>query len=737
MKPLSKNSARSKLFSKLPDFLSFFLPLIFCLSLYFKTTPSVITGYADSEELATTAFLNGVAHPPGYSFFTFLLGRLMHLIPLSPIYLGNLINAFFQSLFFGLFGLLSFRLIRLSPAYPSAWLSLSLSSLVSFCLSTSFIYWFTAVRLEVFTFANFLLMLILLLVFLWYQTLFLHSKIRPHLFWLTLCLYGFSLAHLQTLILLGPCLILILFLSRRHLNFTYSPFKTLILASTLFLLAFILPNLILFWQNQHQADFSWYFQPTINGWWRHLTRQDYTGYFPDETVSRAAYWAGLPAHFFTSILPYFKLMVHHFSLPIILLTIFGWLDLFRLHRPLSLFFLVGFLFLGVFLAAFMGFPDYQPNNLDRFIIQSIGERQYLVGFSLFFLSFGLGLNALVRLLQPLTAKPWPTIVVLGLVLLLLSLNLKLSWPAINQANQPFINLYIRSMLSTAVPDSLIVCSADVSCFPLFYLHLVEGLRPDITLLTKSPVLTKYYLLNQTQLFPFMYSDNPDYVANLIAWNIKSKTVYHTNPTDFYIDYLGLNGNPFYLIPHAHLYQISPHLPDTNQQVYPADISDLFLNSNLSPQDTYTRGLLGYFTSLHTLNGSLFLNFGQFSEAKRQFEYAVSLSPDYSMAQQWLLTAQSYTPKDTYASKHQPTFKEYLAQAKQDFATNQLDSAYISARKASYLEPTDLEVRLLLAKILLAGGFSDHAQLELRQVLIFSPQNAEAKSLLQPFFLPSP
>lgn len=702
------------------------------LLLYGITTPHHLTGYGDAEEMVTVSWLGGVAHPPGYPLFTLILNLLFKIIPIDPVTLANLFNGCLQALSLGIMFVVIFKLLKLQfPAAPTLHIaSISFGSVMITGLSV--LYWLTATRIEVVTFTNLLVAVINLCLVLWLETHGVGHPISPRWLYLAAFAYGLGLSHMQTLILLLPGMFFILLIYHRNLGETLGrQIFVAIVTMVLTLMGFLLPQPLLFIQNSHRADLSWYFPQSLGGLVHHILRQDYSGNFLDENTQRDAYWSGLPAHFVPMIPKYLSYIQIHFSLPGILLIVLGIIFMLKIKSRQASIFLLFFIFGGLFLAAYIGEPTTKPAAIDDQMIVGIGHRQYLLGYSYFSLFIGYGLYALSEFIRShFKSKRLGFIILLSLITLVSLWQLIINLPLISLANLPIIDNYVRTMLGTAKPNSTIVCSADMACFPLSYLNLVKHVRPDVTILYKSPKMQTYFLSAHPEFYQLSYVDNPDYVTNLIAWNLQNRAVYHTNPTDYYISYMGLNGDPFFLIPDANMFEIVKDKPKsiTIPSDYP--ITQQLLSQKFDDRDAFTSGLKGYFSSIHTLAGTIYLNWGQSTEAKKMFDYSLSLTPFYRVAAEWLSLLPSYKISDTYQSRNLWTL-DMLAKEAQGFIKNgALDKAYIYLRKATYLNPKTPGPRLLLAETLIKGGYPVEAAQELKEILLFNPDNQAAKIALE-------
>jgi tetratricopeptide (TPR) repeat protein len=180
------------------------------LALYLRTlAPSLPTG--DSGDFISASYVLGVAHPPGYPLYT-MLGHLATLLPVgNPALRINLTSALFGALAVGLVGALIARIVLDAGRRPAALAAAVITGAVALAVSTAF--WSYSIVTEAFALNAALAALILLLAVMWWQ-----EPRRFRLLWALGLVGGLSLAHHQTIILLGPAVLLLLAVGLRRLG---------------------------------------------------------------------------------------------------------------------------------------------------------------------------------------------------------------------------------------------------------------------------------------------------------------------------------------------------------------------------------------------------------------------------------------------------------------------------------------------------------------------------------------
>jgi hypothetical protein len=184
------------------------------LLVYLHTlAPSVATIFDDSLEFQLVCYLPGIAHPTGYPLYT-LLGKLFTYLPVGDVaYRVNLMSAFFASLTAPiLYATLRLLIGHRVPALLGA---------AAFAMST--VFWSQAVIAEVYTLHAAFVAAVLCLLLAWSRsTQTDRAEQRGPLYNPTTLLsllalvYGLSLTHHRTMLLLAPAALLYIALVDRH-----------------------------------------------------------------------------------------------------------------------------------------------------------------------------------------------------------------------------------------------------------------------------------------------------------------------------------------------------------------------------------------------------------------------------------------------------------------------------------------------------------------------------------------
>lgn len=441
--------------------------LVFALLLYLVTlAPSVVTLFDDSLEFQLVTYQLGIAHPTGYPLYT-LLGKLFTFIPVGNIaFRVNLMSAVFGAAtvagvylltvrFAADIGVDPFKVSRSNtPKLEAAhWPALMASLLSAGLLTVSPVFWQQATIAEVYTLNAFFLVLILLLV-----TADFDSPTHQ-LGWLAL-LYGLSLTHHRTMVLLLPALVVYIWLKPQ---FRLSP-KTILLTVGVTVLPL---SLYLYLPLRgHVGSLDGSYQNTWAGFWQHITASGYG----------SAFLLANPFNQNRDVWFYGDLWVAQFGWPVIF-GLVGWLTLLRQRRYA---FLTLTTLAGITYGSFNLF--YQVADIEVFFIPL---------FLLWTVWLGIGLTAWLQALlswsPQATRKRFAAYGLISLTLILLSGQLLLM---MGQGDQELesrytwqIHDYGIDILQQPVPHQATIVGILGEMTLIRYFQQTAGFRPDIRTIT--------------------------------------------------------------------------------------------------------------------------------------------------------------------------------------------------------------------------------------------------------------
>ncbi len=435
------------------------------LAVYAATLPRTVVLEDDGLFLMAGVHL-GVAHPPGYPIYTFIVHLFTRLPFGDPAVLGHLSSAVLGALACGaVYGCA--RLLRASPvpALTAAWL---------FGVSEQF--WSQAIIAEVYT-------LNALLFFVAYALVLLGAR-DPGRQWPLSCAavaWGAGLAnHWPLLVLATPGLALALLPVWRNVLHRLPRLLGLSLASA------ALPYAWMVWLS-HQAPPISFYGPieTWSDFWFFVSREGYSGV----DVSPSAGWRDR-----WSFVGWFaRDLVRQSTLPGFLLALIG---LGTLLRPGGLaavaaagsgvLALLGNSLLLILLLGF-DFDEFQVAVFRPYPLICYGVSALWVAAGLQWLLGRLHATLGARWPERLAGAPRASWAVPGSAALvglaaaaMVAASAFASWPANDRSGSDFVERYADVMFDALPENAVLLVNAD-STTPIGYYRLVEKRRPDVTL----------------------------------------------------------------------------------------------------------------------------------------------------------------------------------------------------------------------------------------------------------------
>jgi len=404
--------------------------LLFCL--YAASAPRTVALEDDGLFILSSYFM-GVAHPPGYPLHS-LLGKLFTLLPVGTVaYRVHLLSAAFGALSCALLWLCARTLLESRVA---AWLA-------ALALGLSAAFWSQSIIAEVYTLNTFFFFLLLWLA------------LRGGSLALMAFVFGLSLANHWPLMLLGaPALAAALWPRRLEL------LRRLPLLAALFALGLV-PYAWMVLLSRSPLAIS--FAGPLDSWreiWFFVSRAGYAEV--DASASATALDRALFLRYFGA-----ELLLQFAVLGTLLAALGFWAQWRLWPRHVAIALTLAFLMSSVVLIFLLGF-DYDAFRKHVFHVYP------LPAYGVAALWLGLGFAWLVRQFNwGLRAS---FVLCIGLLVLVGAVGL--------QANQlsgyAWVDRYARTLLAALPKDAVVlVKGADVG--PLGYVHMVEGVRPDLTL----------------------------------------------------------------------------------------------------------------------------------------------------------------------------------------------------------------------------------------------------------------
>ncbi len=449
---------------------------ILALAIYIRSlAPGLLWG--DSAEFQMAAWLGGFAHPTGYPLYLMLGWLWTHLVPLrDPAFRMNLFSAVCGAVAVGLFSLLVIRTLRFIDAEDRL---IALGAALVFTFTPTF--WSQAVVAEVYTLHAAFVAGLLLALLSWAEHLLAGDMaLTRHRAYLVALLFGLSLAHHRTTILLiqAAALFVLLVLLRApdRLRLSVRHIGALLLC----LLAPLLLYLYIPLRAPHVAYSRFSLGP---GESLPLYDASLGGFLAH--ISGSVFGSALAApHAGFDLAGLANRLVDEFSLNGVLLGLFGLAALVfvavyeRNRRVWAVLILTGvFSLTQVAFNLFYAIGDiyvfYIPAYLVWALWMAVGAWALIRLSGWFFSEAGEGVRRGAAIAGGIL-----TFVVLGAFAYRSAV---IYWPKVQRAADDSARRAWDALLKSDVPQDAILVSNDRDeMVPFFYLTYVEGRRPDLT-----------------------------------------------------------------------------------------------------------------------------------------------------------------------------------------------------------------------------------------------------------------
>jgi tetratricopeptide (TPR) repeat protein len=710
-------------------------------SVYFYSAARTNPGYADSDEIITMGHLLSLPHPSGYPL-SVLLTKIFTLLPIpgSIAFKANLLNGFLHSLTIVVLFLLTSEILNNikktdKNQKENYYLILLTSALGSLFLAFSAIFWLYSAVAEVAPLNDLFALLSVYFGYRWRIAFLQNQKDQKKWLLSTSIAVGLGLSHLHSFLLVLPGLGLMFILTTlEKKQFQNYLGKNILPILGSIAIGFLLPTLLIIWYSARKADYNWYIPLNFQGIFEHITRKAYSGFFIENNTKGDNYIGKIDLNQYLKTFPmYWQFLFDHFTAVGLVLGFAGIIWLFLKNRKLFYSFITLFLFTGLLFALRIGIPAEPSKNLEYRSSIGIIHRQYLIGDTMWGIFIVFGLWWLFQLIVVITKKQILKTLILTSLLTLVALSYVVydNYKVGIQRNNTIAYDYAKTVLSQADKDAVIICIADFSCFSIAYLQEVEGYRKDVVLLPKNNSLKYNFLSRNPQYRGYeSYNDNPYYFADLLSWNVSKRPTYLTELTVFYIDYVGLDGNPFYVIPEGYLFRVTTKIPQTFTQ------PDYLVSRELIEMDKpsknyWINGLTDYFSNLHTIIGTSFSFFNFKDIARTNYQLAIKLSPDYIVPKNFYGSLSGYNGDPRYVPGAQSSSSaQLLEQGRMLLKKNDLQNAYKTFQKATFIDPLNHEARTELAQLLKVGGYTEEAYVEYQNILKYFPDNQNAQEQIK-------
>jgi len=574
----------------------------------------------DSGELITAAYTLGIAHPPGYPLYA-LLGKMFTFIPYGSIaWRVNLMSAFFASV---TITIIYYFILGLTGSILAAVTAPLILAFAPF-------FWNLAVIAEVFQLNLLFAALTICLLWLWkekkdYKILLVFSFV-----------YGLSFTNHHTMALLAPGFAYLIWVTDKNIYFKA---KNWLLLGASFLLGLI-PYLYLPIRSLANPYIDWGDPQTLGKFIDVITRRHFGPMRLDPALPQAAYtWEMITANLKT----YFGWLIRQFIFAGFLFGILGAVAQFIKQRKIFTWFVLIFLCSGLLFVFLAAYPFHDPKLV--LYCSTILRRFMLPSLLIFTFWVAQGIAELEK--WPAVKRYKPALVIFIAILPLASLTL--NYKQADMSKYYYAEDLIKNIFKSAKPNSIIFANSDTSLFSMWYMQGVEGLRPDITIISSMPQIWRAERLIQKLPGTVGLPDNPtkDQIAGKIASYPSGLHFYqeliknNADKIDIYsdLDDPKTFGRSFNLLaPNGLLFKF---MPTTAIQAKINNLEKTYslwdkyqYRSNLNSanmQDYATREILTFYAEGYNFAGTIYATSKQYDKAGKEFMKALKIYPHYPSA----------------------------------------------------------------------------------------------------------
>jgi hypothetical protein len=498
--------------------------------LYLTSASTVISGYADAEDLLLAAYYGGQAHPPGYVLMIAPLHVFLHNIPLEYVVrAGHWWSVFFSLINIGLFYSFLFKLIKHAD---------TILKVVSVLFSTLFFglnwyFWGQATTLEIFPFATFLILVWLHLI----QFFYLDNKKVVILSGIaTGILLSFQPLHW---ILVLPVIVLIIS-KKPSWRWHWSGIGILTLLLLITLYSYWGQGRIYTWQ-------------TSSGFLGGLSSYFRTIYADGGSAAESYVKTFDIEQSIWSIGVFIKELAGSYGLMFTPLFIIGMRYLWAYHRKLF-WWVASTLVCGVIFVFYMKFPQPAGTGGEEYFGGTAIRLRLLYMWHLVLaLVGGFGIFQLFA-----TAKQTSITRYRILISLFCGLTVLITWyryPIVDASSANFSQLYSEKILNPLPKGVVLIVDSD-RVFSMLASQALEGIRTDLTVIPARMVL-------QSNAWKTVVGDDfgnlptNDFTLSLIVSRaLQGNRVFLYAPSANLLRQLGVEGNPFFAIPTGYTIEVS-------------------------------------------------------------------------------------------------------------------------------------------------------------------------------------
>ncbi|MBD3305196.1 DUF2723 domain-containing protein [candidate division KSB3 bacterium] len=628
--------------------------------IYMKTLAPTVS-FFDSGELISAAYTLGVAHPPGYPLYV-LIGWLFSHLPFGTVaWRINLMSACFATLAAIMVYVLTYRILtwkrgvepdapaETEPETPSASVRpdpermlppvIAMAAALSFAFGIT--HWKQAVIAEVYTLNAFLAGVILLLLVRWRQHYAATGDSAVWRLYLLALLFGVGFGNHQTLALLALAAGFLVLLTVPRLLLDARFLLKIVLFGVLGLSIYLLIPLramqdpAINWGNASTLEqFTWLV--TREGYstvergnalqtlWNDLFADDTAPDVPaDEADQPMSAYETLTHSLFWKQLRTFN-PVREFGYLGTGFAIVGLLYGLIVYRQVGATLLIAVLS-WVLITVIISDPPEE----NIFLVEEFHTPAYLIVA----VWVGMGVMAIGRAILWIASFSrtfqYVLVFLMALYVLIPPASLLLRNLRTVDRHQNYVAYdYAQNVLDSLQPDAILFTWGDSGAFPLWYLQIVEGQRPDVTLVHTPHLSAKWYVDELPQDL-FLSSDPYQRCKKDLSCfisEIGQKNV-HTRP--IYFDFSSAHSIviPYPMIPYGVTYKLARPGERLTEDVWDRYRFRGILDDTRIAVDPDVKRTFLIYGSAYVELGYYYLEYDQLEKATEAFNAAVRFAPE--------------------------------------------------------------------------------------------------------------
>ncbi|MEW6096512.1 MAG: DUF2723 domain-containing protein [bacterium] len=697
---------------------------LFSFFVYLHTlTPTI--DLHDSGDMISASFVLGIPHPPGYPLYC-LLGKLFSLIPLGNIaYRYNLFSATSASVAVMMVYFIVLKIPSFVPC-PSSCIPAIIAALM---LCFARVFWQQAVIAEKYTLNALFATLLIFILLKWQEVVtenrstekLKNQRTKESVTQLSnklLYLFAFTLGlsfthHLQTIFLVPASIFLIIIIWRK--NPKLLTVNSILKMAVLFFLPIILYSYLPIRASANPV-INWGCPNTLERFMAHVTAKEYGYYFSTSlTTLLRRIFVEHPVFFIQQFTPY--------------LIWIGFVGLFFLykHRIRTFIFLSLIIIIDVLHSSRYGIHNIEDYYIPAYIIFSI------------FIGYGVAWG------QTLNIKFMRKFNIQGLSLLFLLVPF-ISWACNHYYGDHSKNYYSydygMNILFPLEEKSILYIKGDTFAFPLWYLHYIENIRKDITVIDQHSLYLDWYANQVKKELNFEFSPQNrvkrlnDEAAQIIK--VRFDAIFQNNPQRaVYLPYDESIARGYTLVPTGICHRVFKKGTPITKQLSVLDENLRFryrgiLDESIYKEERVASNISNYATSYNN-RGNFFKDMGKYNQAIAEYKKALLADPKRLISYYDIGMIYNDLGKEQEAISE---FNKIIALAPQDAKgyyglglvyqkVGEVDKAISEYEKAAELDPERDFIHVNLGSAYISKGRLEEAVASFQKAIALAPQNIAA------------